>query len=113
LVTAAIASASLNRLDRLSQTIWQGHTTGAISDDQAQQLAEQIQTRRQLARAERKPRAGRSPSLSGDILHFEPGSVAALSKTLTAGLDSQAGPYGIFWYNADGTSSQRPLLFAP
>jgi hypothetical protein len=54
-LTTVIAGASLNALDRLSRTIWQGHATGAISDDQAQQLAELIQIRRQPARTERKP----------------------------------------------------------
>jgi hypothetical protein len=54
-LTAAIASASLNRLDHLSQTIWQGLATGAINDGDAQKLAEQIHQRRHVARAERKP----------------------------------------------------------
>ena len=54
-LTTAIATASLNTLDQLSRTIWQGHATGALADDQAQQLAELIQTRRHPARAERKP----------------------------------------------------------
>jgi hypothetical protein len=54
-LTAAIASASLNALDYLAQTIWQGHAAGAIDDGTAQQLAELIHQRRQVARAERKP----------------------------------------------------------
>ena len=54
-LSTAIATASLKTLDQLSRTIWQGHATGAIADDQAQQLAEQIQSRRQPARVERKP----------------------------------------------------------
>jgi DNA-binding MarR family transcriptional regulator len=54
-LTAAIASATLNGLDHLSRTIWQGLATGAINDGDAQQLAEQIHERRQVARAERKP----------------------------------------------------------
>jgi hypothetical protein len=54
-LTTAIASASLNALDHLAQTVWQGHTVGAIDDGTAQQLAEQIHQRRHTARAERKP----------------------------------------------------------
>lgn len=54
-LTTAIASASLNGLDHLSQTVWQGHAAGAIADADAQHLAEQIQHRRQAARAEHKP----------------------------------------------------------
>jgi hypothetical protein len=54
-LTTAIATASLNSLDQLSRTIWQGHATGAIADSEAQQLAELIQARRQPARAEHKP----------------------------------------------------------
>ncbi len=54
-LTTAIATASLNSLDQLSRTIWQGHATGALADADAQQLAELIQARRQPARAERKP----------------------------------------------------------
>ena len=55
-LTTAIAEASLNALDHLSRTIWQGLAAGAINDgDAQQQLAEQIHERRQVARAERKP----------------------------------------------------------
>jgi hypothetical protein len=54
-LTTAIASASLNGLDYLAQTVWQGHAAGAIDDSAAQRLAEQIHQRRQIARAERKP----------------------------------------------------------
>jgi hypothetical protein len=54
-LTTAIASASLNGLDHLSRTIWQGLAAGVINDAAAQQLAEQIHERRQIARAERKP----------------------------------------------------------
>jgi hypothetical protein len=53
-LTTAIATASLNSLDQLSRTIWQGHATGAIDDADAQQLAELIHARRQPARTERK-----------------------------------------------------------
>lgn len=51
----AITDASLNRLDQLARTIWQGNAAGAISDDQAQRLAETLEARRTVARAERKP----------------------------------------------------------
>lgn len=54
-LTTAIAGASLNGLDQLARTIWQGHATGAIDDDQAQLLAETIEARRAAARAARKP----------------------------------------------------------
>jgi hypothetical protein len=54
-LSTAIATASLNNLDQLSRTIWQGHATGAIDDGEAQHLAELIQARRQPARAQRKP----------------------------------------------------------
>jgi hypothetical protein len=51
----AIAMASLNTLDHLSRTLWQGHASGAIDDNQAQLLAETIETRRAAARAAHKP----------------------------------------------------------
>jgi hypothetical protein len=54
-LNAAISAASLNVLDSLSRTIWQGHAAGAIADDQAQLLAEQIEARRASARATHKP----------------------------------------------------------
>jgi hypothetical protein len=49
----AIATASLNALDQLARTLWQGVAAGAISDDQAQRLAEAIEARRAPARAAR------------------------------------------------------------
>ena len=54
-LNTAIAAASLNTLDQLARTIWQGHAAGAIADDQAQRLAELIEARRGPARAARKP----------------------------------------------------------
>jgi DNA-binding MarR family transcriptional regulator len=45
-LTAAIASASLNQLDHMAQTVWRAHGAGHIDDDQAQDLAERIQQRR-------------------------------------------------------------------
>lgn len=54
-LTTAIAGASLNRLDQLARTVWQGHAAGAIDDDLAQRLAEAIQARRSPARAAQKP----------------------------------------------------------
>ncbi len=59
-LTAEVATASLKALDQLSRITWQGHAAGAIADDDAQRIAEQIQTRRQAARAEYKP-IGRPP----------------------------------------------------
>ena len=47
---SAIETASQNRLDQLARTVWQGHATGIIHDDQAQLLAEQIEARRGPAR---------------------------------------------------------------
>jgi hypothetical protein len=38
----AIATASLNTLDQLARTIWQGHAAGVLNDDDAQRLAETI-----------------------------------------------------------------------
>lgn len=54
-LTTVIAAASLNTLDQLARTLWQGHAVGAIDDDQAQRLAELIEARRGPARAARKP----------------------------------------------------------
>jgi hypothetical protein len=58
--TAAITTASLNSLDHLSKAIWQSHGAGAITDDDAQRLAETIEARRTVARAAHKP-AGLAP----------------------------------------------------
>ena len=52
---AGIASASLRDLDNLARTLWKAHEAGTLADDQAQQLAELIQRRRQPA--------GQSPRL--------------------------------------------------
>jgi hypothetical protein len=54
-LNSAIAEASLNQLDHLARTIWQGHAAGAVDDDQAQLLAEQIESRRRVARAAHRP----------------------------------------------------------
>lgn len=59
-LTAEVATASLKALDQLSRLTWQGHAAGAIADDDAQRIAEQIQGRRQAARSEYKP-IGRPP----------------------------------------------------
>lgn len=59
-LSTAIATASLNSLDQLSRLTWQGHAAGAIADDDAQRIAEQIEHRRHAARGERKP-VGRPP----------------------------------------------------
>ena len=50
-LSTAIATASLNSLDQLSRTIWQGHAAGAFDDTYAQELAELIHQRRQAIRS--------------------------------------------------------------
>lgn len=54
-LNTAIAAASLNGLDGLSHTLWQGFAAGAIADADAQRLAELIHARRRAARTEHKP----------------------------------------------------------
>lgn len=54
-LAAAIDTAGWNSLEQLSRVIWQGHAAGAINDNQAQTLAENIAARRNLARAAHKP----------------------------------------------------------
>src|SRR4051812_12960092 len=55
-MAAAIDDArTLTRLDHLSRSIWQGLTAGAVADDDAQTLAEQLHARRALIRGEIKP----------------------------------------------------------
>lgn len=50
-----IATASLNSIDNLSRALWQSHAAGAVTDADAQRLAETLEARRTVARAERKP----------------------------------------------------------
>jgi hypothetical protein len=55
-MTAAIDGArTLNRLDHLSRSIWQGLAAGAVGDDDAQALAERLHARRGILRGEIKP----------------------------------------------------------
>src|SRR3954471_24576054 len=55
-MAAAIDGArSLTRLDHLSRSIWQGVHAGAVSDDDAQALAERLHARRSALRGEIKP----------------------------------------------------------
>lgn len=54
-LNTAIEAASLNMLDGLSRTLWQGFAAGAIADAEAEHLAELIEARRRAARAEHKP----------------------------------------------------------
>src|SRR3954449_4988660 len=55
-MAAAIDSArTLTRLDHLSRSIWQGLAAGAVGDDDAQTLAEQLHARRGVLRSEIKP----------------------------------------------------------
>ena len=50
MATAINDARTLTRLDDLSKAIWQGFSAHAVTDDQAQSLAELIHTRRLLAR---------------------------------------------------------------
>src|ERR687890_2347004 len=55
-MSAAINEArTLTRLDDLSKAIWQGFSAHAVTDDQAQSLAELIHARRLVVRGEVKP----------------------------------------------------------
>src|SRR3954449_1747561 len=55
-MAAAIDSArTLTRLDHLSSSIWQCLTAGAVGDDDAQSLAEQLHARRGVLRGDLKP----------------------------------------------------------
>lgn len=54
-LNTAIGAASLNGLDSLSKTLWQGFAAGAIADAEAEHLAELIEARRRAARTEYKP----------------------------------------------------------
>src|SRR5215212_11259405 len=49
-IAAAIEAAPARALDTLSRSIWQGLAAGALSDDDAQSLAELIHARRQAAK---------------------------------------------------------------
>src|SRR3954449_2405354 len=55
-MAAAIDGArTLTRLDHLSRSIWQGLAAGAVADDDAQALAEQLHARRSIVRGEIEP----------------------------------------------------------
>src|SRR4028119_655684 len=55
-MSAAINEArTLTRLDDLSKAIWQGFSAHAVTDDDAQRLAELIHARRIVVRGEVKP----------------------------------------------------------
>ena len=55
-MAAAIDGArTLTRLDHLSRAIWQGLAAGAVGDDDAQALAEQLHARRSVLRGDLKP----------------------------------------------------------
>src|SRR3954462_11945548 len=55
-MAAAIDGArTLTRLDHLSRSIWQSLAAGAVGDDDAQALAEQLHARRALIRGDLKP----------------------------------------------------------
>src|SRR3954449_3248497 len=54
-MAAAIDGArTLTRLDHLSRSIWQSLAAGAVADDDAQALAEQLHARRALIRGDLK-----------------------------------------------------------
>src|SRR5919107_3163739 len=55
MANAIVSARTLTRLDRLSKAIWQGLVAQAVSDDQAQQLAELIHARRIIVRGDIKP----------------------------------------------------------
>ena len=52
---AIVHARTLTRLDHLSKAIWQGLVAQAVTDDEAQQLAELIHARRIIVRGEVKP----------------------------------------------------------
>ena len=55
-MAAAIDGArTLTRLDHLSRSIWQGLAAGAVADDDAQALAEQLHARRGVLRGDLRP----------------------------------------------------------
>src|SRR3954451_9554121 len=55
-MTAAIDGArTLTRLDHLSRSLWQGLAAGAVGDDDAQSLAENLHACRAVLRGEIKP----------------------------------------------------------
>src|SRR3954453_17093749 len=55
-MAAAIDGArTLNRLDHLSRSIWQGLAAGAVADDDAQALAERLHAHRGVLRGEIRP----------------------------------------------------------
>lgn len=51
-VSRAVADAHPSKLDNLSRLLWQGHCSGALSDEAAQALAEAIQRRREAERCQ-------------------------------------------------------------
>lgn len=55
MATAINDARTLTRLDHLSRAIWQGMAAAALTDDQAQGLAELIHARRLIVRGEVKP----------------------------------------------------------
>ncbi len=55
LQTAIEEARTLTRLDHLSKTIWQGLVAGAVTDDDAQRLAELLHARRSIVRGDIKP----------------------------------------------------------
>jgi hypothetical protein len=55
MASAIVNARTLTRLDHLSKAIWQGVVACAVSDDQAQQLAELIHARRIIVRGDVKP----------------------------------------------------------
>jgi hypothetical protein len=61
-LNTAIAAASLNTLDHLARTLWQGHAAGAIADDQAQLLAEMIERWRAVSPRANLPSCGSLPT---------------------------------------------------
>src|SRR3954454_12735663 len=55
MATAIDGARTLTRLDHLSRSIWQSLAAGAMADDDAQALAEQLHARRTVLRGDIKP----------------------------------------------------------
>jgi hypothetical protein len=49
-LSAAIDAAAMPQLDQLAVTLWRAHAAGHVDDDNAQQLAERMQARREAGR---------------------------------------------------------------
>src|SRR3954471_22464410 len=100
-MAAAIDGArTLTRLDHLSRSIWQSLAAGAVADDDAQQLAEQLHARRSVLRGEIKPVGiPRRPPLALPAQEAATGSSAP-------GCDCASSPSRRLWSDAAGLGLQ-------